>query len=622
MPGLIPSARQTLSARRTLSARFVPIALAFRARAAWRFAARIGLLLVAPLLAPAAALAVDLEVLNVSPPLNGMGSPFAGVRVTFDRPVLAGSITPATFRVFGKYSGKADGSFAVVDGGRTVVFTPAQRFAAGEVVQVNLARTIQAADSGTLRTSGWCWQFRVQSAPAGLAFQQIDSMSNRVSNIQTRIYGAATNDWNEDGWLDLCTVNEVSADVRVTLNRADGTGLFQPFLPAQGIGVEASPNETADFNNDGHTDLCVAAATSLSLWVCLGAGDGTFSSIVEYDCPSEPHGVTTLDADGDGDSDIISSNLFTSTLSLWFNDGAGAFGGRVDFEGGVNGEYGVVACDMNNDGRLDVVTAGRFGSHVNTMLANATGGFTAAGPAISSGGAVWVVTPGDLDGDGFLDITTANSVSNNGAVLMGNGNGTFDPAVVQPTTAHTASTDLGDLDGDGDLDWVLSVFGSGQWMILTNDGAGNFTFHQNVTAPDNPSCAILLDFDNDYDLDMALTDEIADVILFMKNTAVTGVPAPGGPGALGLLPNTPNPFRGSTTIRFALREAAPLRLDLFDATGRRLARHDLGRHPAGPGEFQLPARDDAGRPLAAGSYFYRLSGATELASGRLVITGE
>lgn len=584
-----------------------------------------GAALLLPLLAGLAARearAVDLEVVQVVPALNGLASPFTPVHVTFSRAVQAASVNAATFRVFGKYSGAATGSYAVVDGGRGVIFTPARRFAAGEVVQVNISHGLLAADAAPLRASGYCWQFRTQTAPAGLDFQQIASLSNRVNNVQTRIYGAATNDWNGDGWQDMATINEVSADVRVTLNRADGTGLFQPFLPAQAIGVEASPNDVADFNNDGRADLCIAAATSQSITVCLGAGDGTFSSIVDYPAPSEPHGVTTLDVDGDGDPDMVSSNYFTNSLALWINNGAGVFGAPTIMDGGVTGEYGVVAADMNNDGRLDLVTGGRTGSHVNTMLANPAGGFSAAGPATYCGGAVWVIAPADLNGDGKLDLTTANSISNNAAVLLGRGDGTFDPAVITPTSAHTPSTDVGDLDGDGDIDWVISVYGGHRWMVLTNDGAGHFTFHHQVTAPSNPSCAALFDIDNDFDLDMALTDEIADVILVLKNSTVTGVPEDAAPGPLALLPNRPNPFRGSTAVSFLLAEPATLRLELFDVAGRLLTAHELGARPAGAGSFLLPATDASGAPLASGTYFYRLGGGLAARTGRIVVAGE
>jgi len=116
-------------------------------------------------------------------------------------------------------------------------------------------------------------------------------------------------------------------------------------------------------------------------------------------------------------------------------------------------------------------------------------------------------------------------------VLLGNGDGTLGPPALVVTGAHTPSADLGDLDGDGDLDLVLSSFGGGFWRLFTNDGSGNFSFDQEITAPSNPSCSILLDFDDDGDLDMALTDEIADVIVLEQNSNVVPAACPPAPAA-------------------------------------------------------------------------------------------
>jgi hypothetical protein len=79
------------------------------------------------------------------------------------------------------------------------------------------------------------------------------------------------------------------------------------------------------------------------------------------------------------------------------------------------------------------------------------------------------------------------------------------------------SSDLGDLDGDGDLDWVLASYGAARWFVFRNNGTGTMTASQSFVAPNAASCAVFLDFDNDRDLDLALVDEVADVVLLMRN---------------------------------------------------------------------------------------------------------
>lgn len=464
--------------------------------------------------------AQNLTVVGHLPARHAMTPSLTGpIVIDFDRPVLTASFNATTFRVFGRWSGRALGAFSFSNGDQRVTFTPlaGNRFSAGEMVFVNLSKDLTAADAATLRTAGYAYMYMTSSAPATLFFNEIDEFSNRTPGEgTTRIYGAAAPDLNNDGWLDLCTVNEDSHDLRIFLNRADGTGLYHPFLnPPLPIGVQASPNETADFNNDGNTDMAVAAALSASAWVALGNGDGTFSPAQSITTGNVPHGLAVLDVDGDADWDLCTANTGGNNVSLMINNGSGVFGTATNFEGGGSGEYGLAAGDMNNDGIMDLVVGARISQTVIVQLGNGDGTFTGM-PSVPAGGSVWMVSLGDLNGDGNLDVTTSNSFDNSGSILLGNGAGGLASAVVTPAGDHTVATDLGDLDGDGDLDWVLSSFTDGEWRVHLNNGAGVMTYNQSFFANENSSCATLIDFDNDGDLDIVLTDEIADVVTLQK----------------------------------------------------------------------------------------------------------
>jgi hypothetical protein len=488
------------------------------------------LVLIALVFGSATAAHAQIAVVSTSPALNDNAAVTASVSVEFDRALDTATVNASSFRVFGRGSGTATGAFIFSNGNKTVTLTPNDPFTAGEIVFVNLANTIKGADATTLRSAGYAFQFTTATAPAAAVFSEIDTFSNRTGGPggpQTRIYGAAATDLDNDEYLDLATVNEVSADVRVFLNTADGSGLYGAMLPREGIGVEASPNDPADFDNDGLTDLCVAAASSHSVSILLGAGDGSFSSNQEITVGTAPHGIVPLDVDGDADLDIVNANVDSDELSLLINDGNGSFGAPTFFEGGVNGEYGLAQGDMNGDGITDLVVAGRNGAEIVTQLGNGDGTFNAAGPAQATGGNTWVVVLGDVDGDGVLDAVTANPGTNTVGILIGDGDGTFAPADTISIGSHIPSVDLGDLDGDGDLDMVVSSYGGSFWRRFENDGTGSFSFVEDIPAPSNPSCSILLDFDNDGDLDMALTDEIADVVVLMQN---------GGIGSSGCTP--------------------------------------------------------------------------------------
>ncbi len=492
-------------------------------RAVGSFLVSVGAVVTAPAWALAA-----MQVVATSPVHHAFAPRGGAISVTFDQALDTSSITASSFRVFGKATGPVAGTLAFSNGNQTLTLTPTHPLSAGETVLVNLSHDVRAADTTPLRSAGYAFDFYVAPAPASRHFRQIDEMSNRTG-AQTRIYGAVAADLNRDGWIDLVTVNEVSADLRVFPNRADGTGLFFPILkPPTAIGVESSPNEPGDFDNDGKVDVAVSATDSGGVWVAHGNGDGTFSGTQSVLTGSEPHGIAVLDVDGDGDMDIVDAVEGDSVLALLLNDGTGHFGAPTFFDPGCSGPWALAASDMNNDGITDLVTGCVNDKKGVVLLGNGDATFT-AGPAQDAGGAPWQVSLGDVDGDGFVDAAFGNSTDANGGLCRGNGDGTLALPVTVPMPAHTPASRLGDLDGDGDLDWILSSFGGGLWRIYVNDGAGHFTFDQDIEATSNPSCAILLDIDNDGDLDMALSDEIADTVKVMQNAAPPSALCPPSP---------------------------------------------------------------------------------------------
>jgi M6 family metalloprotease-like protein len=82
----------------------------------------------------------------------------------------------------------------------------------------------------------------------------------------------------------------------------------------------------------------------------------------------------------------------------------------------------------------------------------------------------------------------------------------------------------------------------------------------------------------------------------------------------------PNPFNATTTIPFALPGEAAVELILYDGLGRRV--RDLSpATPLAAGRHALRwhARDDAGRPVGSGAYFYVLQAGQVRATGRVLL---
>ncbi len=475
------------------------------------------------------ALAADLQVISVTPARHALNVPReTPIVVQFDKPVKPNSVVPLqSFWSFGRWSGTVQGTFSFSNGDTTVTLTPNQPFSAGELVTVFLSHDIEAADNTTLRAGGYSFQFWTKANPAAMDFQEIASMTTRTTPSQpSTAYGGIASDLDGDRFLDLTIVNEETADLRVFLNRADNTGLFEPFLqPTFAAGFHASPSESADFNRDGKVDICVANILDSSVSILLGNGDGTFATQQKITVGLRPRGIAVMDADGDGDVDIANSNYVSTAgdVSLLLNDGSGAFGTPGYFETGFNGEWALGSADMNHDGILDLVVGCQTAQRMVVMLGTGAGTFT-PGASQSSDGAVWMLNTGDLNGDGTEDVAVGNSGSNRAAILFGDGAGNLGAPVRYLTDPFTIATDVGDLDGDGDLDWVTSSY-SGDWWIYANNGAGAFTFVREFASPTAASCALIFDFDNDFDLDLALIDEEEDLVILMKNSGTTLVPA-------------------------------------------------------------------------------------------------
>lgn len=105
---------------------------------------------------------------------------------------------------------------------------------------------------------------------------------------------------------------------------------------------------------------------------------------------------------------------------------------------------------------------------------------------------------------------------------------------------------------------------------------------------------------------------------------VVGVPTAIGPGdtptQTALHPCFPNPFNPTTTISYDLNERVTISLAIYDVTGRRIRTLVDGESSdAGRYRRAWDGRDDAGRAVATGVYFYRLDAGTYSKSRKMVM---
>lgn len=91
------------------------------------------------------------------------------------------------------------------------------------------------------------------------------------------------------------------------------------------------------------------------------------------------------------------------------------------------------------------------------------------------------------------------------------------------------------------------------------------------------------------------------------------------PAATALLGNHPNPFNPVTMIDFALDSAQEVTLRVYSPRGRLVRVLLAGALPAGPHGVVWDGRDDGGRSVASGVYFYRLESTAAAFTGKMVL---
>ena len=115
----------------------------------------------------------------------------------------------------------------------------------------------------------------------------------------------------------------------------------------------------------------------------------------------------------------------------------------------------------------------------------------------------------------------------------------------------------------------------------------------------------------------ATTDESGHFALSLKEFSTNrGSVLPAG---FGLGQNYPNPFNPSTVIPYHLPASGPVRLEVFNLLGQRIATLVDGERSAGSHVAVWDATDASGRAVGAGVYVYRLRSGEATVSRRMVL---
>ena len=102
--------------------------------------------------------------------------------------------------------------------------------------------------------------------------------------------------------------------------------------------------------------------------------------------------------------------------------------------------------------------------------------------------------------------------------------------------------------------------------------------------------------------------------------SVTAVELPAVPHSFALYPNVPNPFNPTTLIRYDVPEhGGAVSIRIYEASGRLVRALVDGAQSPGAKVVSWDGRDDDGRPVASGVYFYRLEASNYTKTRKMVL---
>jgi len=389
----------------------------------------------------------------------------------------------------------------------------------------------------------------------------------------------------------------------VNYYRNDGTVFLPDFIlqienfASIDVGTNSTPT-SVDIDDDGDLDLFVGKNTGeLNFYRNVGtkaapsflletenylADNGDPDDVGSFSLPA------FADIDGDGDEDLFVGE-FDGNVNLYLNTGtanapifeltAGRLGG-ID----VGQNSAPTLTDIDDDGDLDLFVGARDGS-VNFFV-NAGKSFDSTFSSIGEkfesidvgDDAIPLFIDADKDGDQDLfigkDRGTMSFHRN-----MGTASASSFPA--SEATGSLASIDIG-----------------------------------------NDSSPALADIDNDGDLDLFVGEREGGIYFYRRIPGTTSVDSPEidlTPQDFFLAQNYPNPFNPQTTIAYRLSQSSRVTLAIYNLLGQRVATLIDAHQPAGQHSVRWDGKDDVGKNVASGIFFYRLETGGLVSTRRLVL---
>jgi hypothetical protein len=316
----------------------------------------------------------------------------------------------------------------------------------------------------------------------------------------------ATGDFNNDGIPDIAILNG-GYPGSVSICMGNGNGTFQSAVNYNAGNLPLMMT-VADLNGDGNLDLIAVNYLSGTLSVLLGNGDGTFQTQTTNSVGNAPEFVAVADLNGDGWLDLVVPNYDDNTVSVLLGKGDGTFNAQVTYATG-SGPDGVAAGYFNDDTYLDLAVANGSDGTLSILLGNGNGTFQTQSviSTLPSGANPFWPTSADLRKDGKFDLVVPDNNYSSLYVLLGNGDGTFGSPTTITTEDVLQSVSIADWNADGIPDLIVPIYGNEDSTdtvsVFPGNGDGTFGANTDYTVGGNPYWVAIADFNGDGLPDMA-----------------------------------------------------------------------------------------------------------------------